>query len=339
MAWLTEVIRADGTPLAQAPAHGLRFTHATGQAGGCSFTAPSIEAAGVPGLDTPGGVDILITRDAAPMWRGPLEGIDDEVTATTGGASFTCTGVAALLDLRVIPAGTEILATEQAQIAWQLIQIAQAGAGGDLGIVAGALPDSVARSRTFDTPSRVLTELQSLAGLEDGIRWRLDPTHTGHVFECWWPGATPPAPVVVWEWGRNIQSARVTLDATQARTVVTAVGRNQVGVQVEDPALITSWRRREDTLTTQDADDATYLGDLARGALRGPARTLRLTLTPGAPDATALAARPGDRAAVSILTDRIRTDGIWTVDQVDVEVPDDGGPERVAVALVDGVLT
>lgn len=321
--WMCELVSHSGDRVAYLPGRARTFTTNRNAGGTAGFTMTTDEAAGVQGL-TVGTVDMLITLDGEAMWRGPLETASGDITATTGLLQFTAAPVEALLATRFIPAGREILATEQTAMAWQLIEDAQAGAGNSLGITRGTTPDSVARSKTWDTPTDVRSALDELVQADGGFDYTMVPTLTGYRFDARVPRGRETD--LVWEWGRNIMAVGVSVDASQIRNQVTAVGQNQVQVVAADPDSILVHRLRQGIVTLGDAADPLWLGDQARGALvTSPLVLPRLRLQPGAPDARYRDIRVGDIVTVRVNRGWVTLDGRYRVEQITVTLPDAPG--------------
>lgn len=331
--WLFELVTPTGIRVAAIPGRGRKLTLARNQPGAASFDLTTLEAAQVDGL-VPGAVDLLVSRYGVDRWRGPLEGATGDLDATSSRLTFNAVGIHTILDQRFIPAGRSILATEQTQLAWQLIADTQSLPNGDLRITPGQLPDSVARSKTWDTRTPVRQAIDELAAAENGFDYEITPGGAGYVFNAFYPRQGSTAGTAVLEWGRNIQRVGLVMDATQVANSVTAVGQNQVSVHADDPASQGGYRLREHVVTAGDANDAVLLGDIARGGLvTRPPIVPRLTLTPGAPDASLDAIGLGDVVAVSVRHGWVQLDGLYRVEQIDVTIPDQGGPERLDVTV------
>lgn len=330
--WLAELVSVDGVRLAAVHARGRTFTVNRNAGGTGSFTLTPDEAEDIFGLE-PGAVDVLITQADTVAYRGPLDSAAGDISATAGSLTFTAGAPEGLLAQRIIPQGRQILATEQTRMAWQIVSDAQAGAGADLGITAGVLPDSIARSKTWDAPTDVMAALTELVQADGGFDYELTPTLTGWVFNTRVPRGRETD--LVWELGRNIMGVGHSVDATQIRNRVRAVGQNQVAVDAEDTASIARYRLREQVITLSDANNAVWLGDQARGQLvTEPLVLPRLKLLAGAPDARWADVRCGDVVTVRYTRGWVKLDGRFRVEQITVTIPDSiDGVEQLDVVV------
>jgi hypothetical protein len=331
--WLFEIVSQSGERLAAVPGRSRKLSLVRSGPGGASYGLTVDEAAEVFGM-TLGAVDLLVSRGGVDIWRGPLEGANGQIAAANSSLEFAAVGVAEILEKRHIPPGRSILATEQTQMAWQLIADTQAVPGGDLGIVAGLLPDSVARSKTWDTRTPVRQAIDELAQADGGFDYQIVPSGMGYRFDAFHPFQGSTAGAAVLEWGRNIASVSFVQDASQVRNYVWAIGQNQISIDADDTASQGVYRLREEVVTTGDSNDVIYLGDVARGAVvPAPPTVPRLTLIPGAPDASLDQLGLGDVVVVSIRRGWVQIDGLYRIDQIDVSIPDQGGAEQLDVTV------
>lgn len=334
--WTYEAITHTGTPLVELPMRARAVTLARNAGGSAKGTLGLLEA-GDPTLADHlrlGEVDLLVSRNGRRIWRGGLEDARGELGNLTGDVELAGVSLWALLDQRFIPAGRELLATEATEMAWQLIADAQALPNGDLGIVAGDLPASVARTRRWDTPTSVAAAVQELADLDDGFDWSLTPQQAGEGdglrWDAWWPRQGTDAGVVL-EWGRNVTGVGFQGSAGAIRNRVTARTTQQVAVTAEALTSQGLHRLREGELSAGDLDDAGVLADLAAGGLRPQVRLLpRLTCTPDAVTLDDLGI--GDTVQVEVRHGWLQISGPMRVEQIDVTVTDEGS-EQLAVTV------
>jgi len=332
--WLWELVAFDDERLAELVARGRRLRLDVEATPSASFGLDTFEALGYPDLVL-GQVDLLVSRNGRPIFRGPIGGASGgDITLMGGALTFASTGIAELLADRYIPAGTELAALEAAQMAWQLIEDTQAL--GTLGILEGSLPDSVARTKTWDTPSPVLAAIRELAGLADGFEFGVEPDTTGaYRFDVWHPRRGADRGVVL-EADRNVGSVSPTWDAGPGKIAndVTVAGVDQVAVTASDPVSAAAYRLRQRYLSLPDADEATTLGDraeaeLARDAQMRPSGTVRLL--PGAPDANLDAIALGDVVTMDYAAGWARFEGPYRVRSIEVALPD--APSHEALTL------
>ena len=337
LAWTFELVDLEGRALAAVPAKARKVTMVRDQPGAATFTLPPDVAGEFGAYLQPGAVDLVVRRNGDAIYRGPL-GVGGGQLAT-GAVTFASVGMLQLLEDRLVPQGRELLALEQAQMAWQLIADTQLLPRGDLGITAGSLPDSVARSRTWDAATSVLRAITELAEADNGFDFEVTPDLA---FNVWYPRMGvdhrgDPGGVRI-ETGRNVRDGRVTIDAGPGRLAneVTAASNHQVSVVAEDVESQLALRLRQRIIQVGDVDDAALMGDLARAELRRSSRPrpdLQLELIPGAPDASLDRIGLGDVVPVKVRRGWLAADGAYRVDAIDVTIPDGGGPEALTLTL------
>lgn len=335
--WRWELVSVTGVALGELHARGRELTLARRSPGSARFTLTLREAAELADLLRLAEVDLLVTRGNVPLFRGPIAGADVTLAEVGGSVTFAAVGIAELLADRYTDAPYELLAMEQTTVAWQLIENTQAKPGGDLGIVAGALPASQAISVEWQTPTAILGAINGLASAAQGFDWTITPVGTGWRFDAFYPrmGAVRGA---VYERGRNIRAqAGVSLDAGAGRVVTdaTAIGAGGVSVRAEDVTARALYRRREAVVTVDgtDAHNAVVLGDRARAALAGGVRPLpRFELLAGAADATMDDVGIGDIVTVRLREGWLDLTGTYSVEEL-VAKPDEGDPEAIVLSV------
>lgn len=336
--WVWELVAFDGERLAEVTGRTRSLQLAVNAAGGAKFALDVFEAAGYPALQV-GQVDLLVSRDGTPLWRGALGGATgNDITLMGGAITFAATGLADLLGDRYIPPGTELAALEATQMAWALITATQSLPLGDLGILQGQLDDSVARTKVWDTPTQVLAAIRELAEMDDGFDFAIEPDADGaYRFNAWHPRRGANRGVVL-EADRNIAKISPTWDASPGRLAndVTVAGVDQVSVTETDVASATVYRLRQRFLSLSDADDATVLGSRARGEIThdGQVRpTGKVTLLPGAPDANLDAIALGDVVEMDFDAGWARFQGPYRVLGIDIDLPDAPTDEALALTV------
>lgn len=339
--WVWELVGFDGERYARLYVRDRRVTRSVDGSRTASFTLDVLEAARLP-LLIPGQVDVMVSRGDRPLIRGPLAGANGSgITIRGGTLTYNVLGIGELLADRHVPAGTIIEALEATSMAWQLIEDSQALPFGDLGITAGALPATAARSKTWDAPTPVLTAIRELAGLDPGFEWSIDPDPSGaYIFNAYAPrmGSTGTAGRVLLEAGRNVHNAStVAVDAGPgaAPNVVTVVGANGVQVTAESPAHGITYRRRERVITMSDVDDATILGDRATAELReaDPRARAVLELFPGAADANLDTLDIGDVVDVDYRVGSLVIVGPYRILEWTAAIPNGAGVEHLSVTV------
>jgi hypothetical protein len=338
---LTREPLADLGPYASARS----FVLVRNRPGSASFRLPlEIAEPLASALRVGGEVDLWVWREGVPVWGGPLLGARPEVGVAGGSVTFAALGIGELLADRYTDAPYTIAAREQTRLAFDLVEIAQARPNGDLAIDAGDLPDSVARTVEWQSPTPILGAIETLAESDRGFDFAFAPTaEYRYRFDAFVPRQGTARGVVL-ERGRNVAAVLdATVDAARGRVVnaATAIGAGGVYVTAEAEASQVVRRRREAvaTLTGDDSSDAIRLGDVARGMLRAsaPRAAPRLALHPGAPDASLARIGLGDEVTLDVTEGwfAVRGDG-YRVEQLAVSLTDEARPvERLEVTVAE----
>lgn len=319
------------------------FSFVRNRPGSASFRLPLGMPEPLRSLLRAGGeLDLWVWRAGVPVWGGALLGAQPDLATPGGSVTFAALGIGELLADRYTAAPYSISAREQTTAAFDLITVAQARANGSLAIDAGALPDSVARTLEWQTPSPILGAIETMADSDRGFDFVFAPTAAyRYRFDAFVPRQGTARGVVL-ERGRNVAAVLdAAVDSTRGRIInaATVVGAGGASVAVEDGGSQLARRRRE-TVTSLDGDDssdAIRLGDVARGLMRASApRALpRLALLPGAPDAGLDRIGLGDPVGVAIEEGwfGVRGDG-YRVEQIVVGLTGGDRPvERLEVTL------
>ena len=336
-AWRYELVAHGGQPLAEITPRGRGLTLDLTAAGAARFSLSAAEAAGLRDLMQPGLCDILVSEGDTPRFRGEFTGAQgSDLTVTAGTIQFAAVGIAELLADRYIPAGREIAATEQTAMAWQLVADTQALPNGDLGILQGSLPDSIARTKQWDTATPVLSGLREIAGLDGGFEWDITPNADGrYVFDAFYPRRGFASGVVLDS--RNVAAASPTWDAGAGAlcNYASVTGVDGVAVVAEDTGSQIAYRRRERSIALSDADDVTILGDRAaaevRDAVVRPSASLRML--PGADTASLAELGLGDIVTVEFDAGWARLTGDYRILRLDLAIPDGGGAETITATV------
>jgi hypothetical protein len=133
--------------------------------------------------------DLWVTRSPVPntartVFRGRVGQTQDAIDATAHAVTVTVGDYRAVLDRRQLWEGGQLswLNTDQAAIAWGLVQHTQAQTGGQLGIVQGAGPVSgITRVRNdYPAGKRVGEAIDQLAQVTNGFDWDITPAQDPH---------------------------------------------------------------------------------------------------------------------------------------------------------------
>lgn len=137
-----------------------------------SMNGESEELAEIVDLAT----DLVIYRNGIKLHRGRLGPAADSGNANGLATQLTSIGYRGMLDVRHVPAaGATYTATDQAQIAFGLIDTSQSSTNGDWGITDGTGATSgTTRDRTYDPGKPIGEALGELFRVDDGGEWEID---------------------------------------------------------------------------------------------------------------------------------------------------------------------
>jgi hypothetical protein len=156
-------------------ATGRRVTFRLGAPADAAFTLDGRheQAVGITELAT----DLWCYRDRALLHRGRIGPSSDALTPDTHSCTFNAPDYRALLDRRFLHDGDKLafVDEDQASIAWQLVQAAQAKTAGDLGIARGTGQSTGnLRSPVYRAGEPIGASIGSLGDVESGFDWEID---------------------------------------------------------------------------------------------------------------------------------------------------------------------
>lgn len=128
---------------------------------------------------TPLETDIWAWRDSDLLFRGRWTTAQGTLSPDVHTVQVGCTdyrGLLAVMNRTVGASGAVYSATDQAAIAWDLINDSQALTGGALGITNGSgSTTGVNRDRTIEPLSPIAEEIGLIGRLENGFDWEISP--------------------------------------------------------------------------------------------------------------------------------------------------------------------
>lgn len=125
--------------------------------------------------------DLFVARFSQPWRRLRVMSIDQEWDESGGiGASCVAGEPRAVLNRRFLWADLTFTAEDQGAIAWALIEHSQTRDGGDLGLTAGVLDDTIQRERTYLTGDNIGQRLRELSEVIDGPWYEIDASLAFH---------------------------------------------------------------------------------------------------------------------------------------------------------------
>lgn len=332
--------------------HELSLTEATGRSMRFKLTEPSEcsfqldgrhpQAAAVEELTT--DVHVLWAPDSGPtrvLMRGRVGDTGDDLGESAHSVSFTVLDYRALLNRRRLYSSSTLIwtATDQAEIAWQLIQQTQARTGGNLGISKGVgSPTGITRDRTYEAGDSIGERIQELSEVLDGFDWDITPVSASALhLDVWYPQRGEDRGVVL-EYGGLVAKARREVNVSEYGNALRYTGQTDpplTAQELEASDIGTAPQGRwdlvfgDDGLTTQDALDDRAAWQLAQSQTVRPSYSL--TLRAGAwagPDHIWL----GDTVRIVIRSGRLDVDTMARVYELGISLGDDGA-ETVEVTV------
>lgn len=279
--------------------------------------------------------DLVVLRDGVRVFRGRIGPLADDLEADKHDVSIQAADYRAVLGRRQLYDDVVFAAVDQAQIALDLVDYAQALTGGDLGIVQGVgfpAATGVVRDRTYEAGKWIGEAIAQLSEVIDGFDWEVDSDLALNVF---YPerGATPE---VVLRYGANVtklkratepsgfanalrvtgESTLVPEDRESADLAVAPEGRWDAQAGYPDVVEQTTLEERADFLVIERAVlEPTYIATLRSGWWAGPDH---LWL--------------GDYVPLSVRSGRLDETELRRVTELAVAV-DENGKELVTVTL------
>ncbi len=175
-----------------------QLTRAKGRRVTLRLSEPSEASFSVDGASRDAGrirelvTDVWLFREGRPLYRGRVGPTGDDLSENRHGTVVSSADYRAVLGRRLLLEGDPLVYTQvdQAQLAWNLINITQGRNGGNLGIVRGAgQTTGVLRDRTWEPGETVLHYMDLLANVSDGFEYDLTPsgTSTALSFDVFYP--------------------------------------------------------------------------------------------------------------------------------------------------------
>jgi hypothetical protein len=164
-------------------ATGRRVTVRLGQASDASFNINGRheQASAVDELVS----DLWAYRDGSLLHRGRIGTTSDVVSADAHACTFTAPDYRALLERRYLYDEDKLsyVQEDEASIAWQLVQLTQGRAGGDLGITRGSgQTTGFKRDRLYPAGKGIGESISQLGDLDGGFDWEIDPELKLNIF-------------------------------------------------------------------------------------------------------------------------------------------------------------
>lgn len=288
-------------------------------------------------------VHVLWTGDDGPpqrLLRARVGPTGDTLTAEQHTVDATALDYRAVLDRRRLFLGDTLTwaATDQAEIAWGLVQQTQGNTAGNLGINkawSGTTPTGVPRTTTYELGDSIGERIQELSELNNGFDWDIVPVSaSGLQLGIWYPQRGASRGVVLEHGGavanvrREVQpgdygnALRMSGDdnATPAVTPVEREATNLAtlpegrwDVVIGDTGLTTQAMleaRADWQIAQSQVVQPTYTLTLKRGAWRGPGHIWL-----------------GDTVRTVVISGRLHVDTDLRVYELGIALGDDGGED------------
>ena len=328
-----------GEPLTDLPgAQGIRATFRLREPSSVEWRLPHSDPA--TALVRELSTDVVVWRNGLRLERCRVGPTSDDVDEDTGTAAYAAHDYRAILERRLIPSGllgnSRWTNTDQALIAWRLLEFAQLGAtwGQILGFPDGrwlalarghGQTTGRLRTREYSTGKPVGEAIRQLSEVIDGFDWSISPTGS---FDIHYPRRGVGRSFVA-HLGATVQRLRRTVDTSQYATMVRQSGADDVPARYAytpdvDERPEGAWHAQ---LGDPDIIEAETLAEKAEGELE--ARQLlpgyTLTLTPGVWDGPETCWLGDTIRLVARSGYRLDVDTEVRIVEIAVDVGDDGG--------------
>lgn len=289
---------------------------------------------------------LYVERDGVIIWGG----IPWTSSADIDAGSYTLNGEGWLsyFRRRVNRADKTYTATEQVEIACELIDWAQLQTGGNIGILTtDCVPTGVLRDRSYPAVERknIGEAIEQLAAVDDGFDFRFESRWNAGTIQTRFLTSYPTTghqSDLVFEIGRQISGMTVSTDATSLVSHVDAVGATpEDGTEpilgsASDTVRLASMPRLDDVISFTDVSVVGTLDDHAQTRLnRGKEPinlpSVRVQSTSDTPLGSWVV---GDNVTVRANEGIISIDGRYRITEYSVSV-DDAGGEEISVSFAN----
>jgi hypothetical protein len=331
-----------GTIREEIPFSTVKYSHVLNRPGGFAATLPLRHPKATRANLDPGRTAIYVERNGVIMWGGILW----TAKASVGGASVEVGGEGfwSYFRRRLVRTTKVYAGQDQCFIARDLVNYAQAQAGGDMGVAVGAETSGVLRDRTYYHYERkkIGEAVEQLAAVQGGFDFNVDVAWVGGVITKTLRVQYPRrgrATAIVFELGSNIEDLDQEIDATRQANIIDGLGAGEgdatLITTVSDLSVAPPYPLLEDVVTYKDVSVSATLQAASMAEL-----VARSTPVERLPSLTARAGPDTDLGSF-ITGDTVTArgaDGFLSVDQLmritnyEVSV-NQNGREAVAVGL------
>lgn len=330
----------------------LSLTEATDRQMRFKLTEPSEISFTLDGRHPQAAAVEELTTDVHVLWspadgptqvlaRGRVGDTGDDIGEISHSVTFAVLDYRAVLQRRRLYDSSikTWTATDQAEIAWQLLQQTQTRPGGGLGISKGmGNPTGITRDRTYEVGDSIGERVQELSETVNGFDWDISPTSpSGLALDIWYPQRGVDRGVVL-EYGGLVAKVRREVNTSEYGNALRYTGKDGALLtpqELEASGIATAPQGRwdlvfgDDGLTTQAALNDRAAWQLAESQVIRPAYTV--TLRAGAwtgPDHIWL----GDTVRLVIRSGRLDVDTSLRVYEIGISLDDDGA-ENVEITV------
>jgi len=276
--------------------------------------------------------DVLVYRNREAIQRFIVTGLRDELDESSHYVTVNAFDYRARLARRFIKTQQTFSAEDDVDIAWDVIDTAQAETNGGMGITRGVYPPGVSLTGGFASGVKVDEAIDILANIDDGFDWEIDADLKFNIYR---PRGTTKQRIL--DWGGLDKKASRTFAVERFANVVRVSGDDTVTPVVEG-AGSSSVGRWESELGYSAVSNQTLLDGLAVDALSRAAEdayayqmTLRdsegLQVWQGPTDIGL-----GDTLRLVIRSGRLNVNELKRVTEIHV-VADESGGEQVTFTL------
>lgn len=270
-----------GTLLAEVPFEAASYSHVLDAPGAFSGTLALKQPAKLEGVLKAslalGRNSLYVERDGTIVWGGMLWTRDDDLDAGT--LVLRGEGWHSYFRRRVLRAKKTYLQQDQTTgIAKNLIDTAQAVAGGSIGVVtADVAATGVLRDRVYEAFERkwIGEAVEQLAAVDGGFDFRYESRWSGSTLQTRFLTSYPATgrqTALTFDVGGPVADLGIKTDGTTLATNVDAVGAGEGDLAllatVQDPALLASYPVLDDVVSFTDVNDFPTLDGHARKRLQ-----------------------------------------------------------------------
>lgn len=332
------------------PFSDVKYGDVLNRPGGFSATIPLRHPKATRANLDPGRTAIHVERDGNLRWSGILWAAQASVEAGTlsvaGQGWWSYFRGADGQRGRLLRITKTYTAVDQLAIARDLVNYAQAQAGGNLGIIVGAETGGTLRDQTWYHYERknIGTTIEQLAARQGGFDFAIETGYDAggiirKTFTLYQPRRGRVTPLI-WELGVNLEGLAVGVDATKAANQLDALGNGEgdsmLIATVSDPSQLASYPLLEDVVALKDVSVPATLQGQAALRLAGEAEPVvsvgPLLARQANPDTALGTFITGDSVKVRGQDGWINVDELMRIQAIEVSVDKDGY-EKVGVTL------